>query len=591
MAIELNVQNDVAATVRDGTILRADIYRPARGGPYPVLLMRTPYGKTAMASNAESARALASAGYIAVVQDVRGRFASEGEFRPYFNDVADGYDAVMWAAALAGSTGAVGLFGPSNMGVTQWLAASALPPPLKAIFPDVTSVNVFETRGYNDGAFTLADCLSWCATNAVETADRLGLQAPAIRRAAALRRQAAAAREAGDSASASADRCLAELRSLQDGWLRHLPLRELPVLRGVAPHYYEWLAHPPPDEYWQPVQVERRFPRMDLPAFHRNGWYDCWLRGSLVAFTGLRARARTPEARRAQRLLIGPWGHGTRPEWLGEVYLGPDSVVERLPLQIRWFDHWLKGIDTGLLEEPPVRIYVLGANTWRDEWDWPLARTRYTPFYLHSGGGANTRDGDGALTTEPPGEEPPDHFTYDPNDPVPTLGGRVHVGGGQPGAFDQCPVEARPDVLCYSTPPLARDLEVTGPLSVTLFAASSAPNTDWVAKLVDVQPDGRALNLQEGILRATHRIPGAAPSLIRPGEVYEYEIDLWATSNVFRAGHRIRVEISSSNFPHWDRNPNTGAPFGADDRLTVAHQAIFHDAARPSHILLPVIES
>jgi len=258
---------------------------------------------------------------------------------------------------------------------------------------------------------------------------------------------------------------------------------------------------------------------------------------------------------------------------------------------VRWFDHWLKGIDTGLLDEPPVRIFVMGANTWRNEWEWPLARTRYVPYYFHSGGRANSLEGDGGLSPEPPVEEPPDTFAYDPSDPVPTLGGRVLAGVTRPGAFDQRSVEARPDVLCYTTPPLARDLEVSGPLVVALYAASSAANTDWTAKLVDVRPDGYAQNVQEGIQRATHRIPGAPPSPIRPGEVYEYAIDCWATSNLFRAGHRIRVEISSSSFPHWDRNPNTGAPFGTDDRLAVAQQTVFHDAARPSHILLPVIES
>ena len=587
MSSEVVVQSDVPARMRDGIVLRADVYRPAQGGPYPVLLTRTPYGKTAMALIAEGGRALAGAGYVAVVQDVRGRFASEGRFRPYFNDIADGYDSVIWAAGLQGSTGAVGLFGASNMGVTQWMAAAALPPPLKAIFPDVTSPNVFETRGYNDGAFTLADCLSWCVGNAVETADRLGVEAPEIRQAAALGLQARSASLAGDDVTA--ERCRAELRELYDGWLWHLPLRELPLLRDLAPHYYERLAHQPPDEYWQAVQVERRFRQMDLPAYHVGGWYDCWLRGSLVAFTGLQARARTPEARRGQRLLIGPWAHGTPPRRTGEIDFGPQSLVERLPIQVRWFDHWLKGVETGLLDEPPVRLFLMGANVWRDEWEWPLARTRYTPYYLHSGGRANTLEGDGTLGPEPPGEEPPDAYTYNPDDPVPSHGGRTLPTATLAGAYDQRAVEARPDVLCYTTPPLERDLEVTGPLTVTLYAASSAADTDWTAKLVDVHPDGYAQNLQEGILRASHRVPGAAPTPIRPAEVYEYTIDLWGTSNLFKAGHRLRLEISSSKFPHWDRSPNIFAPFGTTDQVDAARQSVFHDAARPSHILLPLI--
>ncbi len=584
MSSEVVVQSDVPARMRDGTVLRADVYRPVRGGPYPVLLLRTPYGKTAMARTAESGRALAEAGYIVVVQDVRGRFSSEGQFRPYFNDIADGYDSVLWAAGLEGSTGAVGMFGASNMGVTQWLAASALPPPLKAIFPDVTSPNVFETRGYNDGAFTLADCLSWCVGSAVETADRLGVEAPEIRRAVALGQQGRSASLAGDAATAES--CRGELRELYDRWLWHLPLREMPVLQGLAPYYYEWLAHQPPDEYWQAVRVERRFRQMDLPAYNVGGWYDCWLRGSLVGFTGLQAQAHTPGVRRGQRLLIGPWVHGTPS---GEIDFGPQSVVDRLPIQVRWFDHWLKGVDTGMLDEPPVRLFVMGANVWRDEWEWPLARTRYTPYYLHSGGHANTLDGDGALGPEPPGEEPPDSYTYDPDDPVPSHGGRTLTTVTLGGAYDQRAVEARTDVLCYTTTPLAHDLEVTGPLTVTLYAASSAADTDWTAKLVDVHPDGYAQNVQEGILRASHRVAGAAPTPIRPAEVYEYTIDLWATSNLFKAGHRLRVEISSSNFPHWDRSPNVCAPFGTADQVVAARQAVFHDAARPSHILLPLI--
>src|SRR5207244_2249027 len=250
-------------------------------------------------------------------------------------------------------------------------------------------------------------------SNAVETADRLGVEAPELGRVTALNRAARVAALAGDEAMA--ERCRAEVRQTYDGWLRHLPLRELPILKGLAPHYYEWLAHPPSDEYWQPVEVERRFPRMDLPAFHLNGWYDCWLRGSLVAFTGLRARARTPEARQAQRLLIGPWGHGSMPRTIGDVDFGPDTEIDRLPLQVRWFDHWLKGIDTGLLDEPPVRIFVMGANRWRNEQDWPLPNTRYVPYYLHSASSANTLNGDGLLSPEAPGDEAQDTFVYDPN--------------------------------------------------------------------------------------------------------------------------------------------------------------------------------
>jgi putative CocE/NonD family hydrolase len=589
MGAEVTVAEDVPARMRDGTVLRADVYRPAVGGPFPTLLTRTPYGKGAREEAKASYRALAAEGYLVAVQDVRGRFASEGEYRPYHADVADGYDTVLWAAGLEGASGRVGMFGTSYLGQTQWLAASGRPPPLRAIMPVLAGPNAYEGRKYYGGAFQLGDWLPWTVRQAVDTADRRGVEAPELRRIAegmgeeTLRRMAAGPEAAANPRS--------ETLELLLPWLRHLPLPTLPALEGLAPYYYEWLSHPVFDEYWQAWQNERRFRLLDLPAYNVGGWYDVRLRGNLIGFTGLRARARTPEARRAQKLLVGPWAHGAlMTSRAGVVDFGPEAALDLLPLQKRWFDHWLKGIDTGLLEEPPVRIFVMGANVWRQEGEWPLARTCYVSYYFHSGGLANTLNGDGTLSPEPPIEEPPDHYFYDPQDPVPSLGGKTLPSGIPPGAFDQREVEARADVLCYTSAPLPRDLEVTGPLGVTLYAASSAPDTDWVARLVDVHPDGFAQNLQEGILRASHRISSLAPSRIRPGEVYEYSIDLWATSNVFPAGHRIRVEISSSNFPHWDRNPNTGDPDTPADHVRTARQTVLHDGGHPSHILLPIIE-
>jgi putative CocE/NonD family hydrolase len=585
-ASEVLVQTDVPARMRDGVILRADVYRPAGAGPYPVLLTRTPYGKAALPMTVETNRALAAQGSIVVAQDVRGRFASEGEFRVNRDDILDGHNTVVWAAGLEGSTGSVGMFGVSSMGITQLLAAARRPPPLKAIFPVQCRASQYP-RPYYGGAFHLGDRLGWSLMQAVDTADKLGLDASEIRRFGALVRERMAALLAGDQEAA--DRLRAAMVAMLDPWLRHLPLAGLPVLQGVAPHSFEQLAHPTYDEFWHDLEVTRWFPQMDLPCFTVGGWYDLMLQGNLDIFTGLRARARTPESRRAQKLLVGPWTHGQFVAQAGELNFGPAAGIDLLTLQRRWFDHWLKGIDTGLLDEPPVRLFVMGANRWRDEQEWPPARTRYVPYDLHSGGRANTRNGDGTLSVEQPGAEPPDTYVYDPDDPVPSVGGKTLGLGSLPGPFDQRAAQARPDVLCYTTPPLPSDLEVTGPLVVTLSAASSAPDTDWTAKLVDVHPNGYAQNLQEGILRASHRIPGANPSPIRPGEVYEYTIDLWATSAVFLAGHRIRVEISSSNFPHWDRNTNTGLPAATADRTVIAHQTVFHDADRPSHILLPII--
>lgn len=585
-AAQVQVRTDVPARMRDGVILRADIYRPAGVGAFPVLLTRTPYGKAALPMMVDTNRALAAQGYIVVAQDVRGRFASEGEYRVNQDDIADGYDSVLWAAALEGSTGVVGMFGISYMGITQLLAAAQRPAPLRAIFPIQCRASQYP-RVYYGGAYHLGDRLGWSLMQAVELVDKQGLNAPDIRRFGGLTRDMMAMLSAGDPDTTA--RLCGEMRDMLEPWLRHLPLRELPVLQGLAPYYFELLDHPVYDEFWHAMEVPRWFAELDLPCFSVGGWYDILLQGNLDIFTGLRTRSRTPESRGAQKLLVGPWTHGQFVPRAGDLDFGPQATVDLLDLQTRWFDQWLKGIDRGVRDEPPVRLFVMGTNRWRDEQEWPLARTRYVPYYFHSGGCANTLSGDGTLSLEHPGDEPVDTYTYDPEDPVPSVGGKTLGLGSLPGPFDQRAVEARPDVLCYTTPPLPADLEVTGPLVVTLYAASSAPDTDWAAKLVDVHPNGYAQNLQEGILRASFRVPGASPSPIRPGEVYEYAIDLWATSAVFLAGHRIRVEISSSNFPHWDRNTNTGLPGATADHVVAARQTVFHDATRPSHILLPII--
>jgi putative CocE/NonD family hydrolase len=303
-------------------------------------------------------------------------------------------------------------------------------------------------------------------------------------------------------------------------------------------------------------------------------------------------QGRTSEARAGQKLVIGPWRHGnTTATKIGDLEFGPDARLDLQALQLRWMDARLKSIDNGFLQEPPVRIFVMGANRWRAEREWPLARAQYIKYYLHSDGRANTAAGGGTLDRRPPGQEPADTFEYDPANPVPTRGGNLLGAPAPAGPFDQREVEKRPDVLVFSTPPLDADLEVTGPVTVTLFAASTARDTDFTAKLVDVHPDGAAYNLVDGIVRARYRESSAAPALIDPGVVYSYPIDLWSTSNVFKKGHRIRIEISSSNFPRFDRNPNTGGTFGTDTTLVKATQTIHHDARRPSHITLPIIPS
>ncbi|MGB6563540.1 MAG: CocE/NonD family hydrolase [Candidatus Binataceae bacterium] len=313
---------------------------------------------------------------------------------------------------------------------------------------------------------------------------------------------------------------------------------------------------------------------------------------TLAMYLGMRDGARSEQARRQQKLLMGPWAHLLpysipTSRGIGDIDFGPEAIIELHALQLRWFDHFFKGIGNGVLEEPPVRLFVTGENRWRDENEWPLARTRYSEMFLHSGGHANSLEGDGRLGHARPGDEPADRYVYDPDDPVPTRGGTTL--GLKAGVFDQREIEQRQDVLVYTGETLASDLEVTGPVTMILYAASSAPDTDFTAKLCDVRPDGYAQNIVEGVVRARFRDSLAAPSPIVPERVYEYRLDLWATSHLFKAGHRLRLEVSSSNFPRYDRNPNTGHDLFADAELTRAHQSVFHDSRYGSRVVLPII--
>jgi putative CocE/NonD family hydrolase len=373
-------------------------------------------------------------------------------------------------------------------------------------------------------------------------------------------------------------------------WLSHLPLKTMDAmeLRRFAPAYFDMLDHPSYDGYWKTFDVEARHRDFDVPAYHLTGWYDTLLNGTLRNFAGLRRHARSERARSGQRLVVGAWTHArptTASTKIVEVDFGPAAGFDLDTLIAEWFDFWLKDAPTAVLSRPPVRLFVMGANIWRDEQEWPLARAVPTPFYLHSAGAANTLDGDGILSVASPSAEPPDRFVYDPWNPVPT---------GQRGGYSRLPtdqreIERRDDVLVYTTAPLAAPIETTGPIVAHVWAASSATDTDFTVKLVDVFPDGTARMLTDGILRARYRAGKTAPQLLTPGRAEALTIDVGATSNVFAAGHRIRIEISSSNFPRFDRNPNTGAPFGESAELRRAEQTVFHDRQRASHIVLPVV--
>jgi putative CocE/NonD family hydrolase len=561
--------------MRDGTVLYADVYRPASAEPAPVLLTRTPYDKSQVVAGNDVLRA-ARQGYAVVAQDARGRWASEGDFYAFVNEAVDGYDTVEWCAAQPWSTGKIGTFGGSYVGLTQWQAALTRPPHLAAIVPVITASNYHEGWVYQGGAFELGFNLSWTLnTLATNTLKRRRETNPKFA-------------EVWDANTAAADAMACRFRDL--------PLKDFAPLKldDAAQYYFDWLDHPDYDEYWRRLDVSARHDQIVVPAMNVGGWYDIFLGGTIANYVGMRAKGATDEARNGQRLLIGPWAHAPFANPVGEADFGRNSTRVEIDLDgiyLRYYDRWLKGIRNGVDDDPPVRIFVMGENVWRSENEWPLARARRVAYFLHSEGKANSLAGDGALSTEAPSVEEPDHYLYDPRDPVPTRGGPLccHIAVLPVGAYDQREVEERPDVLVYTTPPLDRDIEVTGPVMVTLFAASSATDTDFTGKLVDVSPDGYARNLCEGIIRARYRESREKPTLVEPGRAYEYTIDLIATSNLFKAGHRIRVEISSSNFPRFDRNPNTGAPLGVDGELRPALQTIFHDVERPSRVVLPVV--
>jgi putative CocE/NonD family hydrolase len=571
--MQLTIEKHLQVPMRDGVLLATDVYRPAGAGPFPVVMMRLPYNKEqpALLFLAGDILRVAQAGYAVVVQDCRGTWASEGEFSPYFQEAEDGADAIAWAAAQAWSTGDVGMMGASYYGATQWLAATQAPPALKAIAPFITTDQYFEKWTYQGGAFQLGFMLQWASVT-------FGV-AEAVRR---LMRGAGDAAGVG-SAIGAADAVAANY------W--HLPLCELPEVANLTPYVKDWLAHPDYDDYWRAAAPCEHYENITTPALNFGGWYDLFLGGTLANYAAMKGR--TP-----QKLVIGPWVHG----YNGGVYparnfglMAHDGVADVTAMQTRWFDHFLKGEANGVLDEPPVKIFVMGPDVWREEADWPLPDTDWQQWYLHSAGSAGTKPADGVLARTTPDKEPADSYLYDPRNPVPTVGGASFLPGlfiaANAGPRDQREVEQRADVLCYTSEVLTADMEVTGPVRLVLYVSSSAADTDFTGKLVDVHPDGTALILTDGILRARYRESLSTQKLMTPGEVYRLEIDLVATANVFFAGHRIRLEVSSSNFPRFDRNTNSGGVIAQETEADFvrATNTVWHDAVRASHLILPVI--
>ena len=552
---DVEVRANVKTPMRDGTNLSADIYLPRAQGTFPTVLVRTPYSNN-LDQHIEKGRRLANDGYIFVVQDTRGRWDSDGDYYPVFEEAEDGYDIQEWIGQQEWSNGKIGMSGGSYLGLVQWHSAQLRSQYLTCLAPRVIACDFYDSW-YPGGALNLNVAIAWAmrtSGRAVQNVDH-------------------------------------------HNWTEmyhYLPLMDLDDYGGFGLGFWkDWIRHAAKDEYWKKGSLEDRFGEISVPAFNLGGWYDVFAGQTFINFNGMKLGGGTPESRQS-KLIVGPWIHSLSvSQKTGDVDFGTNSMVDLDDLELRWFDHWLKGIDTGILDEPPLRLFIMGINQWRDEHEWPLARTDWQKWYLHSGGNANTVLGDGALSSQAPAEEPVDGFTYDPGFPVPTMGGNTccypHIVPWGPD--DQRPIEMRSDVLCYTSDPLEADLEVTGPIKVVLYAATDGLDTDWTAKLVDVSAGGYAMNLCDGIIRARYRESTSEPSLLESNAIYEYEIDLAVTGNVFRKGHQIRVEVSSSNFPRFDRNLNTGHDIGMDAEMRQANQTLHHSRSYPSHILLPVIPS
>jgi len=539
--------------MRDGARLFATVYLPPDEGAYPVVLVRTAYNRAGMYDPYYPQHGMAL-----VVQDCRGRYDSDGEHVPFAGEAEDGFDTIEWVCAQEWCDGHVGMYGDSYLAATQFAAAISGTPHLTALTPRFMSGDCWKRAYYCDGVFSLALTWSWlCFEVAARTSDAAltgRLDLPRV--------------------------------------LRSLPIMEMDEAAGAGrvPAYRKYVKHSRYDDHWKALSIRDKYQSFQMPALFVGGWYDNYAADAVRDFLGVRAHAATPELRDSHRLLIGPWPHGVSgSSILGETDFGPEAMAENEATH-RWLDCMLHERSAAQFSEAPIRIFVMGANEWRDECEWPLSRTRYVRYYLHR---------DGAIGTLPPGDdEAPDAYRHDPADPVPTLGGNHSVGPynpglydmARPGPFDQRPIEERGDVLVYRSDVLTADMEVTGTVVMKLCAASSARDTDFVVKLTDIHPDGHSMNITEGVIRARFRddVMGE-PKLMDPGQIYEFTIDMQVTSNLFREGHRLGVYVLSSNFPLWDRNLNTGSDPGTDTEMRVAEQTIHHSREWPSYIVLPVV--
>lgn len=565
---DIVVQHDVPMKTRDGITLFADIYRPSAPGKFPVILMRTPYDKS-VSWAVSPAHKMVLRGYVVIIQDVRGRYTSEGEWYPFRHEQADGFDTVEWVAGLPYCDGKVGMMGASYVGATQMLAAIGQPPHLAGIAPEVTASNYHDGWTYQNGAFEQWFDQNWTSQLAQNTLQRLIHQ----------------------NTNALVGVPMLPLANYPVFNFGQLPA-DAQLTALIAPYYLDWLAHPDYDDYWKQWSIEENFAKIAVPMLQVGGWYDIFSAGTLRNYMGAKAHGSTEPARTQQHLLMQIGGHAGFGRRIGDVDFGPHALEnEYTDAILDWYDFLFKGIRNAFATDKPVKLFTMGANEYRQHDDWPPPQAVPTKYFLHSNGKANSLRGDGSLSVSASKSEPSDTYVYNPTNPAPTIGGPLCCDAEhmEPGPRDQRAVENRDDVLVYSTPPLARDLEVTGPVTATLFVKSTAVDTDFTAKLVDVAPDGFAQNLTDGILRMRYRASPEHASLMNPGQIYEISLDLWATSNVFLRGHSMRLEISSSNFPRFDHNLNTGEEIKFAHTSVPASNTILHDAQHPSALVIPVM--
>lgn len=577
----VRVSLDVPARMRDGTTLRANVYQPDDPGAasYPVLLTRLPYGKDLpLGSSALLPEQAARRGYVVVIQDVRGTFASEGEWFPFLTEAQDGYDTVEWAARLPGANGQVGMYGVSYFGFTQWAAASQHPPALRALLPMHTwSDTAAGHTGviWRNGVLELGNQAGWLLETGLAQLPRRFRDDP-------------------QALGRALYELAREIDTLPAAGYGELPLHsfgpllrtgfDAPLRRAIEARRDPLLAAEP--------DLSAAFD-LPLPALHIGGWFDIFQAATIANFQRMRAAGND-----RQWLLLGPWTHGNVNRAQGDVDFGfassgalLDLQVDLMSLSVQFFDHTLKGVPNLLSAMPTVKYFVMGSNVWKGAATWPPDGVSLQAWYLSSGGRANTLDGDGALSPAFPAgiASSADHYTYDPAAPVPTLGG-AHLLPPvyRRGPVDQRPIERRHDMLVYTSAALEHPVEIAGPVTAKLFVTTDAADTDFVARLIDVYPDGRAIPLADGIARLSLRDGVYPPAAVTPGALYQLEIDLWSTANVFLPGHRIRLDVTSSSFPRWERNLGTGADSARSAEMRPAHQHVLHDADHPSHVLLPI---